>query len=52
MIQRLTITLVQVKAGHTSENLLKQTHQIIHIFYQAKKLTKNVIDIEMNSVKL
>ena len=52
MIHRLTITLEQVKAGNTSENLLKQIYQIIHFLYQAKKLTKNVYDNEMNSVKL
>ena len=30
MVQRLPIALVQVKAGHISENLLNQIHQIIY----------------------
>ena len=33
MIQRLPITLSQVKAGNTSENLLNEIRQIIYCLY-------------------
>ena len=36
MFQRLPIALAQVKAGNTSENLLKEIGQIIHSLYRAK----------------
>ena len=36
MIQRLLITLVQVKAGNTSENLLNEISHVIYSLYQAK----------------
>ena len=40
MLQRLRIALVQVKAGNTSENLLKKIRQIIYCLYQTKEITK------------
>ena len=36
MLPRLPITLTQVKAGNTSENLLRQIRQITYSLYQAK----------------
>ena len=36
MHQRLTITLAQVKAGKTSENLLNKNRQITYHLYVAK----------------
>ena len=33
MLQRLPIALAQVKAGNNSENLLKETRQIIYSLY-------------------
>ena len=42
MLQRLPVTLVQVKAGNTSENLLKEIHQLIYSFYRAKEFTEKV----------
>ena len=36
MIQRLPITLAQVKAGNNSENLLNEMRQIIYSLYQSK----------------
>ena len=39
-LQRLSIALVQVKAGNTSENLLNGIQQIVYSLYQAKKLLK------------
>ena len=39
MLQRLPISLAQVKAGNTSENLLDEIKKIIYSLYQAKKNT-------------
>ena len=36
MLPRLPITLTQVKAGSTSENLLSEIRQITYSLYQAK----------------
>ena len=45
MIQRLPITLAQVKADNTSKNLLNKIRQIIYSLYQANKLLKKYIII-------
>ena len=42
MLQRLPITLAQVKAANTSENLLNEIKQIIYSLYREKEVTKNV----------
>ena len=52
MLQRLPITLAQVKAGNTSEKLLNEIRQIIYSLYQAKEITKRVKNNLMNSIKL
>ena len=52
MVQRLTITLTQVKAGDTSENLLNEIRRIIYFLYRAKEFTKKVYSNIMNSIKL
>ena len=52
MLQRLPISLAQVKAGNTSENLLDEIKKIIYSLYQAKKNTKKVQNNIMNSIKL
>ena len=36
MLQRLLISLAQMKPGNTSENLLDELCQIIHSLYQTK----------------
>ena len=36
MLQKLPITLAQVKAGNTSEDLLNEVRQIIYSLYRAK----------------
>ena len=51
MLQRLPIALTQLKAGNTSENFLKEIHQIIYSLYQANEITKIVYNIIMNSIK-
>ena len=49
MLQRLPIAYVQVKAGNTSKNLLKEIRLIIHICIEEKKklkkLYKNIIKV-------
>ena len=42
MLQRLPIEFAQVKAGNTSENLLKEIRQIIYSLHRVKEVTKNV----------
>ena len=52
MLQRLPIAFAQVKAGNTSENLLKQIIQIIYSLYRPKEITKNVYNNIINSIKV
>ena len=49
MLQRLPITLAQVKAGNNSENLFTEIRQIIYSLYQSKEITKKVYN---NLIKL
>ena len=42
MLQRLPITLAQVKAGKNSQNLLNEVRKIIYSLYQLKEITKKV----------
>ena len=42
MLQRLPITLAQVKAVNNSDNLLNKIRQIIYSLYQSKETTKKV----------
>ena len=49
MLQRLPISLAQVKAGNNSESLLNEIRQIIYSFYQSKQITKKVYN---NIIKL
>ena len=52
MLQRLPITLAQVKRGNTSENILNEIRQIIYFLYRSKEITKRVYNNIMNSIKL
>ena len=40
MLQRLLMTLAQITAGNTSENLLNKTSQIIYFWVEQTKLLK------------
>ena len=51
MLQLLAISLAQVKAGNTSENLLNEIRQIMYSLYRAKEITKKVYDNLMNLIK-
>ena len=46
------MTLAQVKAGNTSENVLNEIREIIYSFYRAKEITKRLYNNIMNSIKL
>ena len=50
MLQRLPITLTQVKAGNTSGNLLKRIRQIMYSLCWAKEIAKKVYNNIMNSI--
>ena len=51
MFQRLLITLSEVKADNTSENLQNKISQIIYSLYWAKEITKKrIIYKEFNKV--
>ena len=52
MLQRLTITLTQVKVSNTSENLLKEIRQITYFLYRKKEIANKVYNNIMNSIKL
>ena len=52
MPQRLPISLGQVKAGNTSENLLNKIREIMYSLYRAKQISKNIYNNIMNSMKL
>ena len=42
ILQRLPITLAQVKASNNSEKLLNEIRQIVYSLYQSKQITKKV----------
>ena len=42
ILQRLPISLAQVKAGNNSESLLDEIRQIVYSLYQSKQITKKV----------
>ena len=50
ILQRLPITLAQVKVGNNSQNLLNQIKQIIYSLYQSKEITKKVYNNLMKSL--
>ena len=52
MLQRSPITLAQVKAGNTSENLLNEIRQIIYSLHRENEVTKKVYNNIINSIKL
>ena len=52
MIQRLQITLAQVKAGNNSESLLNEIRQIVYSLYQSKQITKKVYNNLIKSISL
>ena len=51
MSQRLPIALAEVKASHTSENLINEIKQITYSFYRENEISKKVYNNFMNSIK-
>ena len=49
ILQKLPITLAQVKGGTTSETLLNEIRQIIYSLYREKEVTKKISN---NFIKL
>ena len=52
MLQRLPITLAQVKAGNNPESLLNEIRQIVYSLYQSKEITKKVYNNIIESIKV
>ena len=52
MLQRLPVTLAQVKSGTTSENVLNELRKIIYSLYRANEIAKKVYYNVMNSIKV
>ena len=52
MLQRLPISLAQIKAGNNSQSLLNEIKQIIYSLYQSKEITKKVYNNILKSIKI
>ena len=52
LLQRLPMSLAQVNAGNTSENLLNKNLLTIYSLYQVNKIAKKIYHNIMNSTKL
>ena len=50
MLQRLPISLAQVKTGNNSGNLLNEIGQIVYSLYQSKQITKKVYNEIIKSI--
>ena len=45
MLSRLSITLVQLKAGNNSQKLINETRKLLYSLYRSKKWTKQSVII-------
>ena len=52
MLQRLPISLAQIKAGNNSQNLLNEIRQTVYCLYQSKEITQKVYNNILKSVKV
>ena len=52
MLQRLPISLAQIKAGNNSQSLLNEIRQIVYSLYQSKEITKKVYNNILKSAKV
>ena len=52
MLQRLPISLAQVKAGNNSESLSNEIRQIVYSLYQSKQKTKKVYNNIIKSINI
>ena len=51
MLQRLPITLAQVKDGNNLESLLNEVRQVAYSLYQSKQITKKVCNNIIESIQ-
>ena len=52
MLQRLPISLAQIKADNNSQSLLNEVRQIVYSFYQSKEIPKKVNNNILKSIKV
>ena len=52
MLQRLPVSLVQVKADNNSENLLNEIRQMVYFLYKSKEITKKVYNYIIKTIQL
>ena len=52
MLQRLPISLAQIKASKNSQSLLNEIRQIVYSLYQSKEITKKVYNNILKSIKV
>ena len=52
MLQRLPISLEQVKAGNNSESLLNEIRQVFYSLYQSNQITKKVCNNIIKSINV
>ena len=52
MLQRLPISLAQIKAGNNSQSLLNEIRKIVYSLYQSKDITKKIYKIILKSIKV
>ena len=52
MLQRLPISLAQIKAGNNSQILLNEIRQIVYSLYQSKEIIKKVYHNILKSIKV
>ena len=52
MLQRLPISLAQVKAGNNSESLFNKIRKIVYSLYQSKHVTKKVYNNIIKSINI
>ena len=52
MLQKLSITLAQIKAGNNSESLSNKIRQIIYSLHQSKEIIKKVYNKIIKSIKV
>ena len=52
MLQRLTISLAQIKAGNKSQSLLNEIRQIVYSLHQSKEIAKKVYNNILKSIKV
>ena len=52
MLQRLPISLAQIKAGNNSQSLLNEVRPIVYSLYQSKEITQKVYNNIAKSIKV